>query len=77
MIDVNYDFTTDSRGYWDGFWTRNDGLGYGGSDPDSVVFRRLSGEEPLGIKGLNDEVAEGTLCGGKSAGQGKKPSADS
>ena len=36
MIDVNYDFTTDSRGYWDGFWTRNDGLGYGGSDPDSV-----------------------------------------
>ena len=35
MIDTNYDFTTDSKGYWDGFWNRNDGLGCGGSDPDS------------------------------------------
>ncbi len=35
-IDVSFDFTTDSPGYWDGFWDRNDGLGGGGSDPDSV-----------------------------------------
>ncbi len=34
MIDISFDFTTDSPGYWDGFWKRNDGLGYGGSDPD-------------------------------------------
>ena len=34
MINVNYDFTSDSAGYWDGFWDRNEGLGYGGSDPD-------------------------------------------
>ena len=35
MIDVEFDFTTDSPGYWDGFWDRNESLGYGGSDPDS------------------------------------------
>ena len=40
MIDITYDFTTDSPGYWEGFWDRNDGLGYGGSDPD-VVSRTL------------------------------------
>lgn len=34
-IDVTFDFTSDSKGYWDGFWERNDGLGYGGCDPDS------------------------------------------
>ena len=34
MIDVSFDFTTDSRGYWDGFWEKNEGLGYGGADPD-------------------------------------------
>ena len=21
MIDVNFDFTLDTEGYWDGFWT--------------------------------------------------------
>ena len=36
MIDVSFDFITDSPGYWDGFWNRNDGLGYGGSDPDNA-----------------------------------------
>ncbi len=35
-IDVSFDFTTDSPGYWDGFWDRKDGLGVGGSDPDSA-----------------------------------------
>jgi hypothetical protein len=25
-IDVNFDFTTDTKGSWDGFWERNDGL---------------------------------------------------
>ena len=34
-MDVKFDFTTDSPNYWDGFWERNDGLGYGGSDPDA------------------------------------------
>ena len=35
MIDTTFDFTTDTLGYWDGFWDRNDGLGGGGADPDS------------------------------------------
>ena len=41
-IDVSFDFTTDSRGFWDGFWNRKGGLGYGTSDPDleSPTLRR-------------------------------------
>jgi len=35
MIDINFDFTTDSYKYWEGFWERKNGLGEGGSDPDS------------------------------------------
>ena len=34
-IDTQFDFTTDTPGYWEGFWDRNDGLGGGGADPDS------------------------------------------
>lgn len=34
MIDVTFDFTTDTPNYWNGFWERNGGLGSGGSDPD-------------------------------------------
>ena len=42
MIDIAFDFTTDSPCYWDGFWDRKDGLGAGGSDPDtsSPTLRR-------------------------------------
>ena len=36
MIDIGFDFTTDSPGYWEGFWERNAGLGSGGSDPDNA-----------------------------------------
>lgn len=35
-IDTFFDFTTDSYGYWDNFWSNNDGLGGGNADPDSV-----------------------------------------
>lgn len=35
MIDTTFDFTTDSYKYWEGFWERKNGLGEGGSDPDS------------------------------------------
>lgn len=35
-IDITFDFTSDSPHYWDKFWTEQNGLGVGGSDPDSV-----------------------------------------
>ena len=35
MLDVTFDFITDTPNYWEGFWDRNDGLGSGGADPDS------------------------------------------
>ena len=41
-IDVGFDFTTDTPGFWDGFWEKKGGLGYCGNDPDSMskVLRR-------------------------------------
>ena len=36
MIDPTYSFTTDTPGFWDGFWERRGGLGLGGADPDSL-----------------------------------------
>lgn len=35
MIDTTLDFTTDTPGYWDGFWDRCYGHGGGNTDPDS------------------------------------------
>ena len=32
-IDVNFDFTMDSPGFWDGFWKRNAGMGAGVKSP--------------------------------------------
>jgi len=36
MIDISFDFTSDSPNYWDDYWKNNDGLGSGNSDPDSA-----------------------------------------
>ena len=33
-IDINYDFTCDTPGYWDNFWENDLGLGGGKNDPD-------------------------------------------
>ena len=35
-IDTSFDFTSDSRDYWDNFWKNNGGLGGGNCDPDSA-----------------------------------------
>lgn len=58
-IDVNFDFTTDTKGFWDGFWERNDGLGAGGADPDTRsktlrLYSQLLWSKPL----PNGEVME-------------------
>lgn len=34
LIDISFDFTTDTPGYWDGYWERRNGLGAGTLDPD-------------------------------------------
>ena len=36
MIDTSFDFTLDSPHYWEHFWSVHNGLGVGGSDPDSA-----------------------------------------
>lgn len=35
-IDVTFDFTADTPGYWTDFWKRNDGRGARGGDLDTV-----------------------------------------
>ena len=34
-FEVDFDFTSDTSGYWDDFWTRRNGLGLGKLDPDT------------------------------------------
>lgn len=34
-FDANFDFTSDTPRFWEGFWMRRDGLGLGATDPDS------------------------------------------
>ena len=34
-MNVNYDFTGDTPGYWENFWTGRNGLGQGKLDPDT------------------------------------------
>ena len=35
MINTAFDFTTDTQGFWEGFWERRGGWGLGSADPDS------------------------------------------
>ena len=59
MIDISFDFTTDSKGYWDGFWDKGDGLGACGADPDKASPTLRTYHQKLWSKPLpNGEVME-------------------
>ena len=36
VVDITFDFTTDTPGYWDNFWSNRNGIGVGSADPDSL-----------------------------------------
>ena len=35
IIDVSFDFTTDTAGFWTSFWDKDPYLGWMGNDPDA------------------------------------------
>ena len=52
MIDINFDFTTDTPHYWDNFWATDDLLGKPFSDPDCYsrtmqVYHKTLYSKPL------------------------------
>ena len=58
-INVNFDFTTDTPHYWDGYWELKDGMGSSKMDPDSRSpmmrrYHQLLWSKPL----PNGEVME-------------------
>ncbi|MCQ2246647.1 MAG: hypothetical protein MJZ69_07670 [Bacteroidaceae bacterium] len=64
-LNVNFSFTADTKGFWDGFWERNDGLGSGKTDPDSKSATMRAFHKVLWSKQLpNGEFME--LEDGKS-----------
>ena len=52
MIDIHFDFTTDTPHYWEGFWERSGGLGSGGADPDKFSPTLKSYHQQLWSKEL-------------------------
>lgn len=52
IIDVNFDFTSDTRDYWNGYWDRDPILGRSKQDPDSAsktmqLYHKLLYSRPL------------------------------
>ena len=51
-IDVNFDFTSDTKGFWDNFWKNDPILGYATRDPDNdsktmQLYHKLLYSKPL------------------------------
>ena len=57
IIDVNFDFTNDTPGYWKNFWEKDDILGGGENDPDTASKMLQSYHQKLWSKPLpNGEI---------------------
>ena len=67
MIDVNFDFTSDSPHYWDNFWRNNGGLGGGNCDPDSTSKTMQKYHQELWSKQLPNGEKMDLQCGTNGA----------
>lgn len=66
-IDISFDFTTDTPGFWEGFWERNGGLGAGGNDPDALSPTLKQYQKVLYSRELpNGEIMDLTIGNGYS-----------
>ena len=76
-IDVDFDFTSDTPGYWDDFWTRRNGLGLGRLDPDTfsptlreyhkiLWSRELPNGEHMVLETTLLDISSGTGCGSEA-----------
>jgi hypothetical protein len=63
MIDVNFDFTSDSPHYWDNFWLNNGGLGGGNCDPDLASKTMQKYHQELWSKQLPNGEKMDLQCG--------------
>lgn len=64
-IDIHFDFTTDTRGYWENFWNNNNGLGASKRDPDTYSKTLQKYHQLLWSKKLpNGEQMELTIGSG-------------
>ncbi|HJK73666.1 MAG TPA: hypothetical protein O0X34_01565, partial [Methanocorpusculum sp.] len=64
-IDIHFDFTTDTRGYWENFWDNNNGLGASKRDPDTYSKTLQKYHQFLWSKKLpNGEQMELTIGSG-------------
>ena len=63
MIDVSFDFTSDSPNYWDHYWDNNGGMGSGNSDPDSASKTLQKYHQLLWSKALPNGEYMDLCCG--------------
>lgn len=67
IVDITFDFTTDTPDYWDRFWVRKNGLGVAGNDPDALSPTLKKYQKALWSKELpNGEIMDLTIGHGYS-----------